>query len=190
MLTNHLFFSFLYLRVRSFSFLASLSPSIYGAAFERRFTSSCFCAIIRQCRITLSLYKCTPLRFLVCLIVITFSALNILSTCIGQVITYCTSSQFLFPAREQQLPCCEPHIFTFPYKEDCYFTKDNQVTRSEIILCIKNCKSLFGKHLHLGNIYIWETFTFWKHLHLGNIYIWETFTFGKRFKHTSRNLPF
>ena len=34
---------------------------------------------------------------------------------------------------------------------------------------IENCKSSFGKNLHLGNIYIWETFTFGKHLHLGNV---------------------
>ena len=63
-------------------FLASFSPSIYGAAFERMFTSLCLCAIIRQCTITLLLNRCPPLCFLFCLIVIAASALHILSTCI------------------------------------------------------------------------------------------------------------
>ena len=45
-------------------FLASLCPSFYGAAFERLLTSCCLCANIRQCRITLSLNRYPPLRFL------------------------------------------------------------------------------------------------------------------------------
>ena len=76
------FFSFLRLHVCRFSFFASFSPSIYGAAFERMFTSLCLCAIIRQCTITLLLNRCPPLCFLFCLIVIAASALHILSTCI------------------------------------------------------------------------------------------------------------
>ncbi len=50
-------------------FIASLFPSIYGAASERMFTSRCLCAIIRQSRITHSLHRCPPLRFLFFLIV-------------------------------------------------------------------------------------------------------------------------
>ena len=48
-------------------FLASLCPFIHGTAFEKMFTSHCLCAIIRQCRINLSLYKWTPLLFFVLL---------------------------------------------------------------------------------------------------------------------------
>ena len=44
--------------------LASLCQSIYGAAFERIFTSRCLCTLIRQCTITLSLHRCPPLCFL------------------------------------------------------------------------------------------------------------------------------
>ena len=52
---SNVLFSFLHLSVCSFIFLASVCPSIYCAAIERMFTSRCLCAIIRQCRITLSL---------------------------------------------------------------------------------------------------------------------------------------
>ena len=45
-------------------FLASLCPSIYGAAFERMFTSRYLCAIIRQCTITLLQNGCPPFCFL------------------------------------------------------------------------------------------------------------------------------
>ena len=62
---SNVLFSFLHLSVCSFIFLASVCPSIYCAAIERMFTSRCLCAIIRQCRITLSLCWCTPLRFFV-----------------------------------------------------------------------------------------------------------------------------
>ena len=36
-----------------------LNLFFYGAAFERMFKSRCLCAIIRQCRFTLSLHRCT-----------------------------------------------------------------------------------------------------------------------------------
>ena len=42
-------------------FLASFCPSIYCTDFVRIFTSRHLCAIIRQYRISLSLYRCTPL---------------------------------------------------------------------------------------------------------------------------------
>ena len=45
-------------------YLASLCPSIYGAAFEKMFTICSHWAIIRQCKITLSLNKCPPLCYM------------------------------------------------------------------------------------------------------------------------------
>ena len=80
-------------------FLASFFPLIYSAAFERLFTSRCFCAIIRQCTITLSLYRCPPFCF--------FVLLNSNS---------CTSSQLLFAAREQQLPWAMNRTFLLPVR--------------------------------------------------------------------------
>ena len=87
------FFSFLHLHVRSFSFSCFPLTVFYGAAFERMFTNRCLCAIIRQCTITLSLYRRHLLRFLFCfaLIVIAASALHILST----IAIACTRSPLL-----------------------------------------------------------------------------------------------
>ena len=71
-------------------FIASLCPPIYGAAFDRMFTSRCLCTIIRHGRINLSLYRidvlCNPFRYFVLLNCnCSLEALNI-STCIGKVI--------------------------------------------------------------------------------------------------------
>ena len=71
-------------------FIASLCPPIYGAAFDRMFTSRCLCTIIRHGRINLSLYRidvlCHPFRYFVLLNCnCSLEALNI-STCIGKVI--------------------------------------------------------------------------------------------------------
>ena len=104
-------------------FVASLCPSIYGAAFERMFMSRCLCAIIRQCTITISLYRCPPLRLCNCSLSAKYS---FYLHWLGH--HSCSLSQFLFAAREQQLPRDKPHIFTFLYMEGCYSTKDNQVT--------------------------------------------------------------
>ena len=111
-------------------FLASLCPSIYGAAFERMFMSRCLCAIIRQCRITLSLYRCPPLRFfLFCLIIIVASVMNILSSCCARS-PLCTSclqqGSNSFPAMNR--------TFLLSCTRSCYSMKDNQMTRSDVIL--------------------------------------------------------
>ena len=63
MIINNLFSPFSICASAVSLFLSFLCPSIYGAAFERMFMSRCLCAIIRQCRITLSLHRSTPLRF-------------------------------------------------------------------------------------------------------------------------------
>ena len=113
------FSSFLHCTPRGFLFLASLCLSLFGTAFERMLMSRCPCAMI-----TLSLNRCPHLYLvLFCLIVIVASALHILTTCICQVTTSRTSSQFLFAARKQQLPCYELHMFTFLYKEGCNSNK-------------------------------------------------------------------
>ena len=62
---DHLFSPFSICTSAVSLFLASLCLSIYGAAFERMFTSRCLCAIIRQSRITHSLHRFPPLRFFV-----------------------------------------------------------------------------------------------------------------------------
>ena len=88
------FFSFSIDKSAGYLFLASFCPSIYGTVSERMFLSRCLCAIIRQCTITLSLNRCSPVCFLfVLLIVVAALALHILSTCIFQVKTL---SKFLF----------------------------------------------------------------------------------------------
>ena len=124
-------------------FLASFCPSIYGAAFERMFTIYCLCAIIRQCRITLSLYKCTPLRFFFILLNYNYN-LSTKHSVYLHVLGHhsCTPCQFLFAAREQKRPCYEPHIFTFLYKEGCYLTNKNQVTHSRVIIMIQQINVL------------------------------------------------
>ena len=61
---GHLFSPFSVCMSAGSPFLASLFPSIFGAAFKRMFTSRCLRAIIRQCTITLSLNRCPPLCFL------------------------------------------------------------------------------------------------------------------------------
>ena len=115
-------------------FLSFICPSFHSAAIERMFTSRCLCAIIRQCRITaLSLNSCSLLLFLFCLIVIAASALYIPSTCIGQVTTLHFKLVPICSEGAIASLLCTTHFY-FLYKECCYSSKDNQVTRSEEIL--------------------------------------------------------
>ena len=85
--------------------------------------------------ITLSVNGCPPLCFFVLInFNCSLSAEHLIQL---HVLGHysCTSRQILFAPREQQLPYFEPHIFTFLYKGCYYSTKDNQVTRSEVIYC-------------------------------------------------------
>ena len=97
-------------------FLASFFPLIYSAAFERLFTSRCFCALIRQCTITLSLYRCPPFCFFVLLN--SNSSLSSAHSVYLHVLGHhsCTSSQLLFAAREQQLPWAMNRTFLLPVR--------------------------------------------------------------------------
>ena len=61
MFINHLFSLFFFCMSAVSLFLASFCPSIYCTDFVRIFTSRHLCAILRQYRISLSLYRCTPL---------------------------------------------------------------------------------------------------------------------------------
>ena len=65
----------------------------------------------------------------------------ITSLCLCTIITQCTITLSLYRCSCTHLLqfklvsfCYEPHIFTFLYKKGCCSTKDNQVSRSEVIL--------------------------------------------------------
>ena len=118
------FFSFLHLHVSRLSFLASLCSSIYDAAFERMLTSRGLCAIIRQCRITLSLIQM-------------FAQLNCncsLNTAHSVYLHFLGQSLEL----KDSFFCCAVTLnrtFLHSYKRRLAIpTKDNQMTCSEIIL--------------------------------------------------------
>ena len=75
-----LFFSLFSICMSAVSlYLASLCPAIYGAVFERMFTSRCLCAIIRKC--ACRPFHCIdvpPHRFLFCFAQLcTFCLLNV-----------------------------------------------------------------------------------------------------------------
>ena len=122
MISNVHIFSSFYICTSAVSlFLASICPSIYGAAIERMFTSRCLCAIIRQCTINLSLYRCHPLHLF----------------CLIEVCSLSTSSQFFlylqrgsnsFPAMKRTFLLSYKRKFAIP-------RKDNQVTCLEVICC-------------------------------------------------------
>ena len=104
--------------------------------FEYMFTSRRLCAILGQCTITLSLYRYPLSVFLFVLFNCkgSLSSIFCLLACDRSSLLALKVIQFLYAAREQKVPCYEPHVFNFLYKESCYSTKDNQVTRSEVIL--------------------------------------------------------
>ena len=127
------FFSFLHLHVCRFSLSCFPLPVHFGTAFKRMFTSRCLCAIIRQCTITLSQNTCAPIYFLFVLLNCNgslSSAYSVYLHFLGH--KFSTSTQFLFAAREQQLPS---RTFLLSYKRRVGIpTKVNQVTCSEVIL--------------------------------------------------------
>ena len=100
-------------------FLVSLCPSIYSAAFERIFTSRCLCAIIRQCTITLSLFRC-PLSVFFLL------NCNCSHSSALQVNIYLQRRSNGFPAINRTL------LLSYTRRVAIH-TKDNQVTRSEVV---------------------------------------------------------
>ena len=118
MFINHLFLLSPSARPQFLFFLPPFARPFMALAFERMFTSRCLCAIIRQCRITLSLYRyrCPPLRFFVLLHCnYSLSAEHSVHLHVIGHHSY-TSRLFLIAAREQQLPCSyAPDMFTFSF---------------------------------------------------------------------------
>ena len=122
------FFSFLRLHICRFSFFASFSPSIYGAAFERMFTSLCLCAIIRQCTITLLLFfvllNCNCSLSAAHSVYLHFLGYHSQNLKVSFTLLRGSNS---FPALNR--------IFLISYKRRVAIPiKDNQMTRSEVIL--------------------------------------------------------
>ena len=121
------FFSFLHLHVCKFSF-PSLCPSIYGAAFERMFTSRCLCDHYKKVHDHSFIELMSPsLYFLFVLLNCNCSLSSAHSLLALQVSFYLLRGSNSFPALNR--------TFLFFYKRRVAIpAKDNQVTRSEVIL--------------------------------------------------------
>ena len=115
-------------------FLASLCLSIY--AFARMFTSCCLCAIIRQCTITLSLNRCPPFCFLFVLLNSNCSLSAAHSVYLHFLGHYSQNFKYslYFLRGSNSFPALNRTFLLSNKRRVSIPTKDNQVSRSEVIL--------------------------------------------------------